>query len=74
MEAEEKKPVELTSEFLRRVAQTLSTGVAIVQIDTWDILFENAKFFSWFPPGEDPDEPLTARMLPPPEVETSQSQ
>ena len=58
----EPKSVELTTDFLRRVAQTLNFGVAIVEIDTWDILFENAKFFTWFPPGEDPDEPLTARI------------
>lgn len=54
--------LELDQDFLLRTAQTLSIGIAIVKIDTWEILFENAKFFSWFPPGEDADEPLTERM------------
>jgi adenylate cyclase len=58
----EPRSVELTTDFLRRVAQTLNFGVAIVDIESWDILFENAKFFNWFPPGEDPDEPLTKRI------------
>lgn len=55
-------PVELDLEFLRRVAQTLNIGVAIVAFETWAVLFENANFFKWFPPGEDADEPLTRRM------------
>ena len=54
--------MELSAEFLRRVAQTLDVAVAIVVIETWEILFENAKFFQWFPPGEDPDELLNARI------------
>ncbi len=49
-------------DFLIRTAQTLSIGIAIVQMDTWEVLFENAKFFKWFPPGEDADEPVTARV------------
>jgi class 3 adenylate cyclase len=64
MEQSEKKTttVELTTEFLRKVAQTLTFGIAIVQMETWEILFENATFFKWFPPTEDPDEPLPVRL------------
>ena len=55
-------PVELSTEFLKQVAQTLNIGVAIAELDTWEILFENANFFKWFPPGEDPDAGLANRM------------
>ena len=39
----------------QKVAQSLSVGVAVVDPDTWEIDFENAKFFTWFPPvaGDD---------------------
>jgi adenylate cyclase len=47
---------------LRQIAQTLSVGLAIVDPAEWTVLFENANFFKWFPPHEDADEPLTARM------------
>jgi adenylate cyclase len=49
-------------DILRQTAQTLSCGLAIVQLDNWAIVFENANFFKWFPPGSDADEPLTARI------------
>lgn len=52
----------LDEKSLRQLAQTLSIGVAVVEPETWTILFENAKFFTWFPPENDPDEPLTARL------------
>jgi class 3 adenylate cyclase len=55
-------PFELDNEFLRRVAQTLNIGVAIVSLETWEVIFENANFFKWFPPGEDADEPLPERL------------
>ena len=50
------------AELLRLVTQTLSVGVAVVDPDSWEVLFENASFFRWFPPGSDADEPLTARL------------
>jgi adenylate cyclase len=49
-------------EVLRQLIQTLKNGVAIVKPETWEILFENANFFKWFPPASDADEPLTARL------------
>ncbi|MGD2026803.1 MAG: adenylate/guanylate cyclase domain-containing protein [Anaerolineales bacterium] len=49
-------------DFLLRTAQTLNIGVAIIKTDTWEVVFENAKFFKWFPPGEDADEPVTERI------------
>ncbi len=52
----------LDRETLLQVAQTLSTGLAIVETERWGVLFENAAFFKWFPPQNDADEPLTVRM------------
>jgi len=52
----------LDREFLLRTAQSLNIGVAIVQAETWEIVFENANFFKWFPPGEDPDESFASRV------------
>jgi class 3 adenylate cyclase len=47
---------------LRQVAQTLGVGIAVVEPENWTVLFENAKFFGWFPPEQDADEPLTTRL------------
>ncbi len=58
----ERASVQLDTEFLLRIAQTLNTGVAIVDLETWEVIFENACFFKWFPPSEDADEPLTERL------------
>jgi len=49
-------------ETLRKAAQTLSIGFALVDPEEWAILFENANFFKWFPPSRDADELLTERM------------
>lgn len=46
---------------VRQVTQSLSSGIAVVDA-AWAIVFENAHFFKWFPPGADADEPLTARL------------
>lgn len=50
------------AEVLRLVTQTLNVGVAVVDPETWEVIFENANFFKWFPPNSDADEPLTARI------------
>jgi len=55
-------PIVADEETLRRIAQTLSVGIAIVDPDTWEVIFENASFFHWFAPPEDADAPLTQRM------------
>ena len=60
----------LDGELLRQMAQTLNVGLALVRLDDWAILFENANFFKWFPPGSEADEPLTARM---PELKASRA-
>lgn len=52
----------LDEERLKKIAQTLKIGVAIVEPEQWSVLFENANFFRWFPPTSDADEPLTDRM------------
>jgi len=47
---------------LLQLTRSLNTGVALTHIEDWHILFENANFFKWFPPGSDADEPLTVRI------------
>lgn len=52
----------LNEETLRRIAQVLNVGVAVVDPDSWEVIFENASFFRCFSPGSDADEPLTTRI------------
>jgi adenylate cyclase len=47
---------------LRQLVQKLGIAIAIVETETWTILFENANFFKWFPPDGDVDVPLTSRL------------
>lgn len=47
---------------LRQILQTLNYGVALVERDSWRLVFENAKFFQWFPPPEDGDDNLARRL------------
>jgi adenylate cyclase len=54
--------INLDPETLRQLAQTLNTGIAVVEPEGWAVLFENANFFKWFPPESDADEPLTVRV------------
>jgi len=50
-------------EMLRTALQSLGTAVAIADPESWEIRFENACFFQWFPPGDDdPDAPLPRRL------------
>jgi adenylate cyclase len=58
----ENAPIPPDKDILLQIAQTLSNGLAIVDEEGWTILFENANFFKWFPPGSDADEPLTERL------------
>lgn len=46
----------------REVLQSLDDGVALVDSGSWEILFENAKFFGWFPPAVDDVEKLSDRV------------
>jgi class 3 adenylate cyclase len=52
----------LETDTLTHLTRSLRTGVALVQTEDWQILFENANFFKWFPPSRDADEPLTERI------------
>jgi adenylate cyclase len=56
------QPLQINNETMRQMAQTLSVGLALVQPEEWAVLFENASFFKWFPPGSEVDEPLPARL------------
>ena len=47
---------------LRQLVQSIALGVALVDRETWTVRLENAKFFQWFPPVEDGEEPLSQRM------------
>lgn len=49
-------------EGLREVVGALRSGVALVDAKTWAVSFENARFFSWFPPPDDDEDSLTARF------------
>jgi adenylate cyclase len=55
-------PLQVDSETLRQMVQTLSLGTALVKPGEWTVVFENANFFKWFPPGSEVDEPLPARL------------
>lgn len=48
--------------FLRNLLQTLGDGVAVVDPESLAVVFENGRFFEWFPPNEDVDDSLTARF------------
>jgi class 3 adenylate cyclase len=53
----------MTEDFqLKQLVQSLSSGVAVVEIDSWRVVMENAKFFQWFPPAGDGEEPLESRI------------
>lgn len=54
--------VGMDSEALRQLFHTLGLAVAVVELERWEVVFENANFFKWFPPGSDADEPLTIRL------------
>jgi adenylate cyclase len=54
--------IPLDEEKLIKVVQTLKVGVAIIELEEWKVLFENASFFKWFAPNSDADEPLTERL------------
>lgn len=47
---------------LRQMLQSLNYGVALIERESWAILFENAKFFQWFPPPEDEEEGIQNRL------------
>jgi adenylate cyclase len=48
--------------FLRDLLTTLECGVAVADPDSWEIVFENARFFNWFGPDEDVDAGLNRRL------------
>ena len=50
------------SEQYRKLLHSINAGVAVVDPTNWQVEFENAKFFQWFPPAEDADETLEARL------------
>jgi adenylate cyclase len=48
--------------FLRNLLQTLGTGAAVVDPESLAVVFENGRFFEWFPPDEEVDDSLAARL------------
>ncbi len=56
--APEPEPLSLPDLALR----SIDSAVAIVDPSTWEILFENGRFFEWFGPDADADAPLGTRM------------
>jgi adenylate cyclase len=47
---------------LKGLLQSLNAAIAVAEIDDWRIVWENARFFEWFPPDGDVDAPLPARL------------
>jgi class 3 adenylate cyclase len=48
--------------FLRNLLQTMGDGVAVVDRDSLEVVFENGRFFEWFPPDEEVHDSLAARL------------
>ena len=48
--------------YLKHCLQTLNTGIAVADPETWSIVFENAKFFQWFAPSGDEEDLLEKRL------------
>ncbi len=48
--------------FLAHCVRTLGTGLAVADAAGWAILFENARFFQWFPPPGDGADSLAVRL------------
>lgn len=46
----------------KEVLQTLDMALAVVDAESWEILFENARFFQWFPSGPDESESIADRV------------
>jgi class 3 adenylate cyclase len=47
---------------LKQTLQSLQSGIAIADPETWQILFENAKFFQWFANDVDSGDSLLERL------------
>ncbi len=47
---------------LKQLVQTIGHGVALATLPDWELRFENARFFDWFPPGDDGSDRLTERL------------
>jgi class 3 adenylate cyclase len=48
--------------FLRNLLQTIGDGVAVIDPETLAVVFENGRFFEWFPPDGEVDDSLAARL------------
>ena len=46
----------------KELVQMLDNAVALVDAETWEVLFENAQFFRWFPAAVEEVEILTERV------------
>lgn len=49
-------------EFLRTLLQTIAEGIAVVDPESLEIVFENGRFFEWFPPDGEVDDTLAGRL------------
>lgn len=47
---------------VKQLLRSLNTAVAVLDPDTRELVFENARFFKWFPPAADPDAPVEERV------------
>jgi len=51
------------SDYLTHCLQTLDSAVAIVDPAAGSVLFENARFFQWFPPAPEGDDTIWTRLV-----------
>ncbi len=47
---------------ITQVMQSLSLGVALAEPESWDVVMENGKFFTWFPNYDEQQDTLTDRL------------
>jgi len=59
--------------FLKNLLQTFGDGIAVVDPDSLAVVFENGRFFEWFPPSEDVDDDSLPGRLPDLDLELARS-
>ena len=54
--------IEPADQIAQHILGTMDLAIAAVELDTLEMVFENAKFFEWFPPPVDGDDALPDRI------------
>lgn len=48
--------------YLADVLKTVGVGLAVADVDSWELTYENAAFFGWFPPDPTREDTLAVRI------------